>query len=59
MKVGDYVKTKDAVKPAKYAGRKGEVSEVRRAGPGKVEVGVRLGTGIVWFLVGELETAYR
>jgi hypothetical protein len=60
--VDDKVRVRAEVRPRRYSSREGTVVEVRRVSPRghsptQHEVGVRVGTGVVWFLPAELERA--
>lgn len=56
IEVGAKAQTKATVRPKRYAGRSGRVTEVRRVAPGRYEVGVEVFSGQVsWFDPEELE----
>ena len=59
FQVGERVVTLATVKPRRYARKSGTMAEVRRVAPHSVEIGVKLGSGISWFLPHELEHAGR
>ena len=60
IKVGAKAQTKATVRPKRYAGRSGRVTEVRHVAPSVFEIGVEVFSGRVsWFHPEELEGPSR